>query len=57
MDKSEFNSIQTLVSQPLIDMEIIHEKFILQFQRREIVWENERKRDEGQWKTTKYETK
>ena len=56
MDKSELNSIQTLVSQPLIDMDISHEKFVLQFQRRKIVWENERNREEGQWKTTKYET-
>ena len=40
--KSKLNSIETLVSQTLIDMEISHEEFYT-FMKEEKIWEDERK--------------
>ena len=53
--KSKLDSIETLVSQALIDMEISHEEFNAIIREKKI-WENERKCEECQWKTRKYET-
>ena len=55
--KSKLNSIQTLISQALIDMEINHEEFITILKEKikyEKMKENVRNENE---KTRKYETK
>ena len=57
--KSRLDSIETLVSQALIDMEISNEEFIVIIKERKI-WEDERKCEECQWaqlrwKARKYE--
>ena len=44
--KSKLNSIETLVSQALIDMEISHEEL-----GRKKIWQDERESEECQWKT------
>ena len=54
--KSKLNSIETSVSQALIDMEISHEEFNAIIKEKKI-WEDERKCKECQWKARKYETK
>ena len=55
MDKSKLSSIETLVSQTLVDMKISHEEFntILKEKKRE----DERKCEEFKRKTRKNETK
>ena len=53
--KSNLDSIETLVSQALIDMAISHEELNAITRERKI-WEDERKCEECQWKTRKYET-
>ena len=53
--KSNLDSIETLVSQALIDMAISHEELNAIIRERKI-WEDERKCEECQWKTRKYET-
>ena len=53
--KSKLDSIETLVSQALIDMEISHEEFNAIIREKKI-WGNERKCEECQWKIRKYET-
>ena len=45
--KSKLNSIETLVSQPLTDMEISHEEFNVIIREKKI-WEDERKCEEYQ---------
>ena len=50
--KSKVDSIETLVSQALIDMGISHEEFSAII-REKNVWEDERKCEECQWKTRK----
>ena len=40
--KNKLNSIETLLSQALIDMEISHEKFIAIFQEKDVRSENEK---------------
>ena len=50
--KSKLNSIETLVSQALIDMEISNEEFITIL--KEKVWEDERKCEKCKWKKGKY---
>ena len=52
--KSKLDSIETLVSQALIDMETSHDEFNAIFWEKKI-WGNERKCEECQWKTKKYE--
>ena len=54
--KSKLNSIETLVSQALIDLEISHEEFN-RIMKEKKIWEDERKCEECKWKTRKYETK
>ena len=56
MDKSKLSSIETLVSQTLVDMKISHEEFntILKEKKKR---EDERKCEEFKRKTRKYETK
>ena len=54
--KNKLDSIETLVSQALIDMEITHEEFTAIIREKKI-WRDERKYDECQWKSRKYETK
>ena len=54
--KSKFNSIETLVSQALADIEISHEEFNA-IVREKKIWEDERECKEFQWKTTEYEIK
>ena len=46
--KSKLNSIETLVSQALIDMEISHEEFNAIIKEKKI-WEDERKYDKEIW--------
>ena len=53
--KSKLGRIETLVSQALIDMEISREEFNAIIRQKKI-WEDERKCEEYQWKTGKYET-
>ena len=53
--KSKLNSIETLVSPALIDMEISREEFNAII-REQTKWEDEKKCEECQWKTRKYET-
>ena len=43
--KNKLNSIETLLSQALIDMEISHEKFIAIFQEKDVRSENEKQRN------------
>ena len=54
--KSKLNSIETLVSQALIDLEISHEEFN-RIMKEKKIWEDERKCEECKWKTRKYEIK
>ena len=58
--ESKLNTIETLVSQALIDMEISHAE-LKQFWKKGQVWVDERKCEESEWeirrKTRKYETK
>ena len=54
--KSKLNSIKTLVSQALIDMEISHEEFNVVIREKQ-KYEGEKKCEECQWKTRKYEIK
>ena len=49
--KSKQNSIETLVSQALIDMEISHEEGERQ------ICKNEKNCEESKWKTRKHETR
>ena len=51
--KSKLDSIETLVSQVLIGMEISHEKFNAIIREKQ---KYERMKEESQWKTRKYET-
>ena len=53
--KSKLNSIETLISQRLIDMETSHEKFITIL--REKVKYKKMKENVKKWATRKYETK
>ena len=53
--KSKLDSIETLVSQALIDIEISHEEFNAIIREKKI-WEDETKCAECQWKARKYET-
>ena len=55
--KSKLNSIETLVSKALINMEIRHEEFDTIMKVKKYIWEDERKCDECQWKTRKCEIK
>ena len=55
--KSKLDSIETLVSQELIDMEISHEEFNPIIREKSKIWVEERKCKKCQWKTTKYEIK
>ena len=50
--KSKLSSIETSVSQALIDTEISHEEFITNSKEKD-----KRKYEECKWKTRKYETK
>ena len=43
LSKSKLNSIKTLVSQALIDMEISNEEFTMTVKERKHIWEDERK--------------
>ena len=52
--KSKLNSIETLLSQAVIDMEISHEEFITIVNERE---KSFKKIEESKWITRKYETK
>ena len=54
--KSKLDSIETLVSQALIDMELSHQEFNAIIQEKK-TWEDERKCEECQSKTRKYEIK
>ena len=54
--KSKLNSIETIISQALIDMEISHEEFIAILKNR-LIWEDERKFKKWKWKTRNYEIK
>ena len=56
LTKSKLNSIETLISQALIDMEISHEEFVTILKEKEI-WEDERKFKNWKWKTRNYEIK
>ena len=47
--KSKLDSVETLVSQALIDMEISHEQLNAIIREKKI-WEDERKCEECQWK-------
>ena len=51
--KSKLDSIETLVPQALIDMEITHEEFNAGETK---IWQDEKKCEELKWKTRKYET-
>ena len=57
--KSKLSSIETLVSQALIDLEISHEEFITIWKKKIIMKakknEDERKCKECEWKTRKFE--
>ena len=53
--KSKLNSIETLVSQILIDMEISHEEFNTIMKEKNI-WEDERKCKKCEWQNWKYKT-
>ena len=54
MGKSKLDSIETLLSKVLIDMEISHEEFNAIIREKKI-WENERNFEKYKWKTRKYE--
>ena len=54
--KSKLNSIETLVSQALIDMQISNEEFNVILKEKIFFWEYRRKCEVFQWKTRKYET-
>ena len=56
LTKSKLSSIETLISQALIDMEIGHEEFVTILKEKEI-WEDERKFKNWKWKTRNYEIK
>ena len=56
MTKSKLDSIETLVSQALTDMEISHEELNAVIREKKI-GEDERERDECQRKTREYEIK
>ena len=47
--KSKLDSIETLISQALIDMEIGHEEFNAIIREKPKIWEDERKYEERQW--------
>ena len=53
--KSKLNSIETLISQELIDMEISHEEFIAIIEGKDR--EDKRKFKKWKWKTRNYEIK
>ena len=55
--KSKLNSIETLISQALIDMEISHEEFVPILKEKDKIWEDERKFKKWKWKTRSYEIK
>ena len=55
--KSKLNSIETLISQALIDMEISHEEFVPILKEKDKIWEDERKFKNWKWKTRSYEIK
>ena len=48
--KSKLNSIETLISQVVIDMEISHEEFIAIFEGKRWIWEDERQINKRKWK-------
>ena len=51
MAKSKLNSIKTLVSRALIDMEISDEEFITILKKKKAqIWQDERKREKCKWK-------
>ena len=55
--KSKLDSFKTLVSQAVIEIEISHEEFNATiWEEKKKKWEDERKCEECQWKTRKYET-
>ena len=43
LSKSKLNSVETLVSQALIDMEISHKNFNTNFERETQIWEDAKK--------------
>ena len=47
--KSKLDSIETLISQALIDIEISHEEFDTIIQERKIIWKGEWKFEEFKW--------
>ena len=54
--KSQLNSIETLVSQALVDTKIINEEFDTIMKEKKKTRKDERKCEEFKWKTRKYET-
>ena len=48
--KSKLNSIETLISQALIDMDISHEEFVTILKKKILIWKDERKFQKRKWR-------